>query len=77
MSRSRKKTSISGMTHARSEKADKTLSHRKVRRAVAVEARNTEDSLMPMERQLTNPWSMAKDGKFWFRPDQYPRLMRK
>lgn len=77
MSRSRMKTPISGMTYARSEKADKALSHRKIRRAVAVEAWNTEDSLMPIERQLTNPWSMAKDGKFWFSPKCFPRLMRK
>lgn len=63
MSRSKRKTPICGITTAKSEKSDKAHSHRKVRRAVKIKVAGSEDSLMPLEKQLTNPWSMAKDGK--------------
>lgn len=76
MSRSRRKTPIHGMTGAKSEKADKAHSHRKVRRAVRI-AVNADAPVLPHEKELTNPWSMAKDGKAMFNPAAYPKLMRK
>lgn len=77
MTRSKRKTAICGITAANSEKQDKALSHRKIRRAVKVQVKATEDSLMPLEKQLTNPWSMSKDGKCVFDPLSDPKLMRK
>lgn len=76
MSRSRRKTPIHGMTCAKSEKADKSHSHRKVRRAVRI-AVHTGAPVLPLERELTNPWSMAKDGRSMFDPAAHPKLMRK
>jgi hypothetical protein len=77
MSRSKRKTPIAGITAAQSEKADKQASHRKVRRRVRQLAEPTEGLLLPLERELTNPWSMSKDGKSYFNPAKHPSLMRK
>lgn len=33
--------------------------------------------LYPELREVSNVWSMGKDGKFHFRPADYPTLMRK
>jgi len=76
MSRSRRKTSIRGIAGADSEKSDKAASHRKVRRAVRV-AVAQDAPLLPQEKELTNPWLMAKDGKAFFDPVACPELMRK
>ena len=76
MSRSHRKTSIRGITSADSEKSDKAASHRKVRRAVRV-AVAQDAPVLPHEKVLTNPWSMAKDGKAVFDPVANPELMRK
>jgi hypothetical protein len=78
MTRSRKKTPISGITAARSEKQDKRLANRKVRRAVkqALAASASLD-VLPHRRELTSPWTMAKDGKTWFDAARYPEELRK
>lgn len=76
MSRSRRRTPIRGITSAESEKSDKQTSHRKLRRAVRQRALEI-DTLLPLERELTDPWSMAKDGKKPFNPARHPKLMRK
>lgn len=36
-----------------------------------------DDHVLPELRQVSNVWSMEKDGKGWFDPDQHPKLMRK
>jgi hypothetical protein len=78
MTRSRKKTPISGITAARSEKQDKRLANRRVRRAVKqVLATSVDVHVLPHRRELTNPWTMAKDGKMWFNPDRFPEALRK
>lgn len=77
MSRSRRKNPFRGITTSESEKADKVAGHRKVRRAVKRAVQAKPDGLLPHERELTSPWSMAKDGKFRFDPRAYPRGMRK
>jgi len=79
MTRSRRKTPVCGITTAESEKADKALTHRLMRRKVAVALREDEDESTPPEanREALNPYSMAKDGKQRFDPAKHPRLMRK
>lgn len=76
MSRSRRRRSIHGLTCAASEKADKQAANRRLRRAVRV-ALDREAPQLPHRRGLGNPWLMAKDGKSWFDPADFPRLMRK
>ena len=78
MSGSRKKTSIGGMTTAASEKHDKRLANRRLRRAVR-EVLNTVEGpdLLPHRRELSSPWTMAKDGKHWFDARRFPEELRK
>jgi hypothetical protein len=78
MTRSRKKTPIGGVTTARSEKHDKRLANRWVRRAVKQALATSVDvDVLPHRRDLTNPWTMAKDGKMWFNADRFPEALRK
>ncbi len=77
MARSKRKAPFSGITTSESEKTDKVASHRKIRRTVRQIVPITPDVLLPLEKQLTNPYSMAKDGKTRFDPEQFPELMRK
>ena len=80
MSRSKRKTPVCGITTARSEKRDKQASHRKLRRHVAqaLPLVDPEEATLPdKDRDLTNPWSMAKDGKQRFDADRFPKGMRK
>jgi hypothetical protein len=78
MTRSRKKTPISGITTVRSEKRDKRLGNRRVRRAVKQALATSVDvDILPHRRELTNPWTMAKDGKIWFNADRFPEVLRK
>lgn len=77
MARSRQKTPASGITTAVSEKADKQASHRKIRRVIRQLVPIEPDAVLPLEKQLTNPYSMAKDGKARFDPAEHPKLMRK
>jgi hypothetical protein len=77
MSRSRKKTPIAGITAASSEKSDKQASHRKIRRRVRQLPVESGELVLPLERQLTNPWTMSKDGKLYFDPAKHPKEMRK
>lgn len=78
MSRSRRKTPISGITTARSEKQDKRLANRRIRRRVRIALAVTpEVDLLPACRELSDPWKMAKDGKGWFSVERYPEGLRK
>ncbi len=77
MSRSRRKSPIRGVTSAESEKKDKAASHRTYRRRLKQTIHPELDTPLPTEQQLTNPWSMAKDGKARFSPAKAPKLMRK
>ena len=78
MARSRKKTPVCGITTARSEKHDKRLANRKVRRAVNQElAVSAAPDLLAHQRELTDPWTMAKDGKTWFDARRFPEELRK
>ena len=68
MSRSRKKTPITGITTARSEKQDKRLANRKLRRKTrqVLRCQDLDGWVLPVLREVSNVWCMDKDGKFWF-----------
>ena len=67
MSRSRRKTPVTGVTCAESERYDKQLWHRRFRRAVSVSIR-AGDEVMPHVRDVSDPWKFAKDGKTYWGP---------
>ena len=85
MSNSRRKTNITGITRAESEKQDKILAHRRMRRAVRGKLRpylvaklgGDVENTLPLPREVSNVYSFAKDGKQRFNPSKYPELMRK
>jgi len=76
MSRSRRKTPITGMTNARNEKQDKRKANRKLRRKTRVDPENA-----PVLRGVSNVWSFDKDGKIYLTPEMrawhHRKLMRK
>jgi hypothetical protein len=66
MARSRKRSPARGITSARSEKPDKLAAHRRERRAVRAKlSTDPEPEVLPHTREVSNPWSMAKDGKLY------------
>ena len=78
MTRSRKKTPIAGLTSADSEKADKLDAHRRERRKVReVLHVNAEPDVLPHTREVSDPWTMAKDGKVYLGEHPAPKLTRK
>ena len=77
MSRSMRRTSISGMTLAPSEKQDKRLANRRLRRIVRCRLLWQAAEVLPDLREISNRWSFKKDGKAYFDPVRYGRLMRK
>ena len=79
MSRSRKKTPISGFTLAQSEKAEKQAWHRAMRHA---ENQRVKAGMEPLadERAYSSPWRMSKDGKRYHDKSiiaESPDLLRK
>lgn len=78
MSRSRRKTPISGITMAGSEKYDERLANRRLRHRVRQRLATGHDGTdLPLLREVSNVWTMDKDGKLYFDPNTYPKLMRK
>ena len=78
MARSRRRSPFCGITTARSEKEEKSASHRKERRSVSVLLVSRPDvELWPVKHEFGDPWSMAKDGKQRFDPNEFPQLARK
>ncbi len=66
MSRSRRRTPKRGVTVAESEKREKTLARRRLRRRVHVALRgDLEAAVLPHQREVSDPWAMAKDGKLY------------
>lgn len=70
MSRSYKKTPIIGHTAAQSEKSDKKIWHRRFRhktkdilRSLHNDPDMIDDTIMPVEDDVSSTWSMSKDGK--------------
>lgn len=85
MSRSKKKTPISGLTMSTSEKYDKRYANRAYRRITRTLCHTTpldeesyEELEFPLVREVSDVWTFAKDGKAYnpHHPD-YPHLMRK
>ena len=74
MSRSRRHTPFHGRG-ADSDQPFKHMAHRCLRRAVRLALLHGQDTL-PLLREVSNVWSMPKDGKFWF-AERYPNLYRK
>jgi hypothetical protein len=82
MSRSRKKTPVSGNTTARSEAFDKQQWHSRMRslsRKAVQEALDVDPGAVvyPVDDDAKDPWSMVKDGKHRFDPKKWPKEMRK
>jgi hypothetical protein len=74
MSRSYKKNPIIGNTGT-SEKYDKVHTHRKTRKQIRDHITAThgdlellEEMLMPNEEEVSDTWTMAKDGKRYIDP---------
>lgn len=78
MSRSRRKTPITGIACARTDHPWKKKASRKLRRAVRQLLKTTldGDGFAGKRWDLVDPWTSDKDGKFWFGPDR-PELLRK
>ena len=77
MARSKRKTPVRAVTSSASEKSNKAASHRKIRRTVRQIVPIEPDAMLPLEKELTNTFSMAKDGKARFDPKSSPNLLRK
>ncbi len=71
MSRSYRKTPITGFTTARSEAADKRIWHKRWRSRIRdqLAVLKPKDNPLPIHRHaVSSTWNMAKDGKHWFAP---------
>lgn len=67
MSRSRRKTPITGWSCCRSEKEWKQRWHRRLRTSIRRHLRQTmDDTRLPHHYEVSNPWRFGKDGKQWF-----------
>ncbi|MBO3697306.1 hypothetical protein [Roseivirga sp. E12] len=75
MSRSSKKTPITGITTAISEKQDKRDANRKFRRKTKQQV-NLGDETISEIRELSNVWGFHKDGKH-YDSDMSKKEMRK
>lgn len=76
VARSFKKTPKTGNTKRESEKEDKQLANRKFRRISKQKLH--ENKILPEKiYEVDEIWSHGKDGKRWFNPNKYPKLMRK
>lgn len=68
MSRSRRKSPVHAVASARSEAVDKRLWHKRWRARVRdqLAASAPDGDPQPLDRRaVSDPWSMAKDGKCW------------
>ena len=78
MSRSQRKNPMRGITTAKTEKPDKQLASRSERRHVKTAlGKNPDSETLPARRELSDVWLMAKDGKRYFDPAKFGKLLRK
>ena len=80
MSRSRKKTPISGHTKAPSDKPFKIQEHKRERRVVKhrlTSAVDYDNMVLPDKENFGNAWNSPKDGKHWLRRSIKDKWMRK
>lgn len=67
MSRSRRKTPITGTTTAASDKPYKADEHQRERAAVKQALHvHADDTAVPASKQFGDPWKAPKDGKQFF-----------
>lgn len=64
MSKSRRKTAKRSITTATSEKSDKRLANRLLRKKVKQDLLLDKD-IFPTLREVSNVWAFAKDGKIY------------
>jgi hypothetical protein len=77
MSRSRKKTPVCGYTTSETEKQDKRLANRRLRRKVRAVLPADAEGVLPALREVSCVWAFDKDGKRRFDPGEHPGWMRK
>ena len=88
MGKSRKKIPIGGFCGSGSEKLDKKIGNRRLRKKVnQMIQQGNYDDVFPIMDEVINKYDMAKDGKGWFGdmkgdpkwPDEkyYDKFMRK
>jgi len=74
MSRSFKKHPITGMTCAESEKKDKEIANRKLRRKtkkMIFDMIQKDDVVLPVVKDTSDIWSFNKDGKVNWKGSEY------
>ena len=76
MARSRRSTPIVSITTSASEKQDKRQANRNCRAALQRALRLDADAILPILRDVSDPWCMAKDGRQWI-GTRFPELLRK
>ena len=62
MARSRKKSPITGITNAKTEKSNKRKANRKFRRVAKVQIMKGDTRLVSI-KEVSDVWSFDKDGK--------------
>lgn len=77
MSKSFKKNPYVGNTTAESEKQDKRLNNRRLRRQTRQAIQKCQYDALPMLKDVSNPYGMDKDGKHRFDPIEFPEQLRK
>lgn len=77
MSRSHRHTSITGNTKSESEKQDKRLGNRRLRRRVHVKLVQGHEEVTDTLDEVYDHWNASKDGRNWFDPKEHPKEMRK
>ena len=79
MSRSKRKTPITGLTTADSEKEDKNLANRRFRRASKNRIKSNKEPFINLN-EVSDIWNFAKDTKRYYdKEDQkrFPEALRK
>lgn len=76
MSRSRKKTPVTGNTCAVSDKWWKRLANRIFRRREKQAIHHGDEPPVDLD-EVSDSWCMPKDGKQRFDPEDWPQFMRK
>lgn len=62
MSRSKRKTPIIGNCVCRSEKQDKAIANRRLRRAEKAAIKSNAE-ILPHKKEISDIWAFGKDGK--------------
>ena len=75
MSRSRRKTPITGVTTAVTEKENKRDANRKLRRLNRIKIHKNDFDLFQL-REISNVWEFDKDGKHYLKDPSKRCLMK-